>query len=288
MRSIKYIAPDGRQILFSRERPYIFSDIKGIGPVSARIESSVCAGKHGSLFAGLSLEDREITLKYIVDSDSLYTRLSELRSVCSSVGSAKGERGRLEYANDNGSWWIPAVVKIGPSVEKKHRRLIEGSVVFYCEDPLWRSEKPQIERLAAVGGGLTFPLIIEEGTGVQFGSRQNKSSIYNLGDAPAPVKISIYGPAKNPRIINTNTGEELHIIREISEGDILVINTYFREMEASILHENNLKESAFGYLDANSVFFQLTPGENEIMYESEDDASQTLVTLETYSRFGGV
>lgn len=271
--------------------PYVLNGIKGIGHLTSNISATSPVGMHGSIFNGLFIGDREVTAYYTVHgkcAEDAYEKSIHLGNICSSASASNGEQGRLEYENEYGTWWIPAIVKKGPGTETiVGKRFIMDTLIFHCPDPFWREEFPQTEKLAFLGGGLQFPLSIDHRKGVAFGSRKNIGVINNYGDTPAPVIIRITGPAKKPIINKMNTGEYIRLNTNIPEGAYLEINTYMKTLSVVIVDDGN-RQDAIGYIALDSTFFQLLPGTTKIGYMSEDDANQTQVYLESYSRFGGV
>jgi hypothetical protein len=293
MQQVKYINPRGDEVVFDSTLPYIFEKISGTGAEDAQLITASPAAQDGTLYQGLYLSDREITLTIHIGGGTraeMYENRQALIALLSTTYSAKGTLGRFEYTNDYGTWWLPALCKRGPqNFDRVANWQKSVQLVFYCPSPYWRSVDTDGDYMAYQGGGFEFPLEIssEEG-GVEFGQQGYKSTLYNYGDSPAPLTITITGPATQPQITKTNTGEYLRIKRSLAAGDILTINTEPGSRSVVIDRESGVQENAFGYVDMSSTFLQLSPGENPLEYNSGDDSQTGRITVRAYSWFGGV
>ncbi len=292
MQKIKYTTPQGKEVVLEKGPPFVLEKVTGTGVEDATLILSEPAFIDGKVFQGLYMGDREVTATvhiYGKDRKTLYENRQKLMALLSPVLSKDGKMGILEYQNDYIKVWIPAIVKKGPQPTTRtgsyHTSI---QIVFYCPDPLWRGMNQQAARIAYVDGGMEFPLEIDNESGVRFGARGYMGSIYNLGDRLAPAEVLITGPAINPEIRKTTTGEYIRVKRELYSGDTLTINTNPYELQVTITRANGETEGAFGYLDLTSTFFQLEPGENKLQYFSEDDSTASEIIVRAYDRYGGV
>jgi len=87
----------------------------------------------------------------------------------------------------------------------------------------------------------------------------------NKGSAPAPIRVSIPGPAVNPRIENRTTGISTVFPVTLADGDTLVVDGSLASPSVTLNGTDNL--GALGFVD----FPTLDPGTNELAYRSDDD-----------------
>ena len=278
---------------FDTTPPFIFEKITGTGAVDVQSLTAEAAGQDGTTFHGCYLADREITVTMHVRGRSqkeMYQHRQTLLTLLSPGLNASGELGRLEYQNDAGRWWIPAYVRKGPASFTRVANYQKSiPITFNCPDPYWRAMQPVGDIMAFSTGGLEFPLEIDQSQRVQFGSSGYQATLINQGDSPASVLITIYGPAVQPAVTKVLTSETIRVKRALAAEDTLTINTaHGAARQVLITRGNNTEESAFGYLDLSSVFFQLDPGENPLEYSSGDDGQTARVVLLSYPRYGGV
>lgn len=292
MQKIRYVNPQGKEVVLEKGPPFVLEKVTGTGTEDAVLITSEPAFVDGKSFHGLYIGDREITANVHIYGENrkvLYKNRQKLMALLSPGQSKEGKMGRLEYQNDYIKVWIPAIVKRGPQPSTRTGEYHTSiQIVFYCPDPLWRGMSQQAARIAYVDGGMNFPLSIDNEKGVRFGARGYTGSIYNFGDSPAPVEVSISGPAVNPEVRKVTTGEYIRVKRELFAGDILSINTDPHGMQVTINRASGSVEKAMGYLDATSTFLQLEPGENKLQYFSEDDSTASEIIVRAYDRYGGV
>ncbi|MBS6510086.1 MAG: phage tail family protein [Clostridiales bacterium] len=292
MQKIRYVNPHGKEVILEKGPPFVLEKVTGTGAEDATLLTSEPAFVDGKYFHGLYMGDREITASvhiYGKDRKALYENRQKLMALLSPGQFKEGKMGILEYQNDYIKVWIPAIVKKGPQpVNRQGLYHTSVQIVFYCPDSDWRGMSQQAARIAYVDGGMEFPLEIDHESGVRFGARGYAGSIYNFGDKPTPVEVTITGPAVNPEVRKVATGEYIRVKRELFAGDVLSIQTDPQQMQVTITRASGSVEKAMGYLDATSTFLQLEPGENKLQYFSEDDSTASEIIVRAYDRYGGV
>lgn len=108
-----------------------------------------------------------------------------------------------------------------------------------------------------------------------------------VGTAPAPVKITIAGPAENPTLTNETTVKSIGLLgKSLASGEELVINTE-RGKKSVKLHKDGVVQDAFQYINPVSEFWNLECGNNHIVYKS-DDSLATRISIEYVERYSGV
>ncbi|MEV2520551.1 phage tail family protein, partial [Paenibacillus larvae] len=150
--------------------------------------------------------------------------------------------------------------------------------------PYWVDTYTTSRQMSYVMGGYKFSLRLP----VSFSKRSFQRGVVNEGDVETPVKIEFKGPAQNPTVYNRTTGEFIRVKRDLSENDILHIDTTFGKKRVEIVRASGRVENAFHYIDLASSFFQLVPGPNTLEYNSNNDSSKTRVTVTYKNRYVGV
>ncbi|MDR0396676.1 MAG: phage tail family protein [Oscillospiraceae bacterium] len=158
---------------------------------------------------------------------------------------------------------ICCVVEQGPAFGG-----VEGTrfkITLAAPSPWW--EETGGEKAASLSGwagGVEFPWSMEEG--FQFGGRTPGAAVnvYNPGDAKAGMIIRIYaaGDVDQPFVSRPGTDEEMRIKGVLKEGESLEIGTgvggkYVKRYGVEGREENGLR-----YVDTNSTFLQMEPGDN--------------------------
>lgn len=153
-----------------------------------------------------------------------------------------------------------------------------------CMDPMFQDVIENGEQISTWVGGWKWKFKLP------FRMKQRgepQKNIINEGDVETPVEIEFHGPAVNPKIINHSTGEFIRIKKEITSDEVLYINTAFGKKRVEIIR-NGTREDAFDYIDLDSRFFLLRPGDNVIEYQSENGLAPQSVQIYYYNRYLGV
>ena len=153
-----------------------------------------------------------------------------------------------------------------------------------CMDPMFQDVIENGEQISTWVGGWKWKFKLP------FRMKQRgepQKNIINEGEVETPVEIEFHGPAVNPKIINHSTGEFIRIKKEITSDEVLYINTAFGKKRVEIVR-NGTREDAFDYIDLDSRFFSLRPGDNVIEYQSENGLAPQSVQIYYYNRYLGV
>lgn len=176
-----------------------------------------------------------------------------------------GSMGRLQFLPRGvGDWWE---IEVG----LQERLDIQGDMIktfqlpLLAEDPTFYSSVWQYgvtDFLSQnMGGGLRFPfkppLKFSPASG-------NGSGVMNVGgDIPTPPILRIYGPAANPIVINSRTGERISLTKglAIQVGHFVEIDT----AEERVVFDGIQSQSLTRYFEpTKSVFWRLQPNQNLI------------------------
>jgi phage-related protein len=289
LQNVRFITPKNKEVVFSMTPPFIFEKISGIGAEDIQQITTEAPGQNGNMLIGQYTSDREITVYIHIKGDtvkSMYENRQNLITLLNPELYGDGDLGRIEYTNDTGTWWIPAAVKRGPQEYAKAGSYFKSiPLVFYCPDALWRDLIPEFAKMAYLGGGMRFPLRMGA---VKFGSIGYKTTILNRGNRRAPLIIDISGPATRPEVLKVSTGEYIRVKRTLYAGDNLHIDATPGNRAVTIRRAAGTTETAIGYIDLSSEWFQLDPGENQLQYLSGDDTQTAEIMLSSYGRYGGM
>jgi hypothetical protein len=132
-------------------------------------------------------------------------------------------------------------------------------------------------------GGFSFPFSFP----FNLGTVGSQLEVNNSGNIETPVIIYFYGEVVNPVIQNLTTEEDIIINQTVNDGDILIINTAFGEKSAMIL-SGGVYTNAFEYVDPDSIFWKLAPGDNTLKYTVNSEGANAQCRIYYYHRFSGV
>ncbi len=289
MQKIIYVPPGGdfddaeKRIVLAAEEPFILEEISGIGGVEADIISSEVVGMDGEYFQGCKQNSRPIKCKLWVDGKNRADMYSQRMRLIGMLRPSS-EQGTLYYENDHISVKIKAVPQLPPDFKERIRNYNGAEIQFYCCSPQWQSLEEKKADIAYIpGSGFTFPRTLNS---IRFIYMKDTVTIDYKGTAPTPVIITVEGPSETPAITNETTGKTIMLTRSLLSGELLVINTE-RGNKSVSLYSGDTVTDAFGYLSPMSVFWELKPGLNRIVYGNGGTA-QTSVHIRYYERYSGV
>lgn len=263
--------------------PFLLQSIDGLGDVDADIQMQKAPFQDGSTYIDSVLQERAISLEIVILADK--STLLQQRQYLASVFNPKLGQGILRYENDEIIREIEAVPDGVPSFpsgkENRGPRFQKAMVNLLCPDPFWLDEFHTSEKMSYILGGLSFPLRL----GTSFARRGFKKILHNQGDVATPVTIEFYGPATNPVVWNRTTGEFVRVSRSLGEQDKLVISTEFGNKSVVIENADGTTTNVFNWIDLESTFWQLVPGENLIEYGSDSDATKSRVIVSYRNRY---
>lgn len=271
-------------VILTAAEPFVLSTAKGMGGVETSIISSSVVGMQGSYYQGNKISSRQVQCTVYVDGKS---REDMYRQRCRLIGllTPTNELGTLYYSNDYISVKTSAIPSVPPDFSERIRNYNKADITFWCPLPEWISLNSKTESVGYVDGvSFEFPFQFP----ISFAMLKNQLIIDYHGTSPAPVEIVVSGPATNPSLKNATTGKTIALLgKTLEEDEKLVINTE-RGNKSVKLIRNGQKEDAFQYINPQSVFWDLMPGKNHIVYNSSDGSVLTKMDISYSERYSGV
>lgn len=279
MEKITFTNSLGEAITFDGP-PFYLQSITGLGDVTASLQLQKSAYADGSTLVGTTLDEREIPVSFVIvaDEDESYGGISEKRSHVARVLNPKLGKGTLRYENESLVREIDCVadsVPFYPDSGKRGNRMQVGSVTFVAPHPYWQSLNHQEEPMFTPM--FVFPF---EGA-FQMGLQLDKRTIYNDGDADAPIRVEFHGPAVNPTITNESTGKYIKVNRELAENEVLIVNTHSEALSVEFVSADGTVTDVLQWLDFGSSLstFRLVCGQNVIAYTADNSIQNATINL---------
>ena len=139
-------------------------------------------------------------------------------------------------------------------------------------------------------GAFEFPLEIVTG-GIEMGFREPSLivNIENPGDVACGMEIRFKALATvvNPLLFNVNTREFIKINKTLTAGEVLTVTTHFANKRVET-YKNGITSNAFNWIDLDSTFLQLTPGDNLLRYDADDGLDNLEVDIYYNPQYVGV
>ncbi|MEO7904645.1 MAG: phage tail family protein [Candidatus Saccharimonadales bacterium] len=285
MQKITYTNDRGESVVLTHRAPFILSKIDGLGDVDADMQLQKAPYQDGSTYIDSLLQPRFINMEvsiYGTNRDDISLKRQELGRIFNpKVG------GTLLYENGRVKRKVkayPEHVPKYPSSDRGGRHQI-SLVNLVCPNPYWQNANESVEQLVTFSGGLTFPLQLPTIFGNQDSTAKSRIMV-NEGDSPTPIEVIFEGPATSPiRIENETTGEFIEVAQNLLVGEKLWISTAFGKKRVEKISEDGARANAFNYINLESVFFQLLPGNNLMTYDTGEEYEKAPVTIKFYGRY---
>jgi len=265
-------------IEFSRYSTYHVNlkDVSGLSDVRYDIYSINSMGQDGDTFIGGRITTRDIEIIghiNVRDKNLLQIRRRELNHVLNPHYSAT-----LTYERENYRRVIPCRVDTAPVI--KRDAIFEKFILqFSCLSPFWRETSDLRELIATWVGGFEFPVELPATPLWEIGYRLPSLivNVTNAGDVATGMRIEFHalGIVETPSLVNIHTQDFIKLNLSMVNGDTVVVNTGYG-VKGVTLTRGGLTTDASRYLDIDSTYLQLTPGDNLFRY----DAAMNIANLE--------
>ncbi len=290
MRRLTFTNANGVAVVFGPPpASYVIESLDGIGTPGFSKQVQRGPGQDGESYIDGTLDPREITVSGALVKQ-LLPDIYPLRASLNSALNPKLGPGNLLFEYDGGSKKIAAIPDGAPLFSEKGSDLWQKyQVAFYCPDPLWQDVTGIQTTVGLVQALFKFPWRSPQGVGFAGSERlSDKARTVTLaGDVSAPIIATFWGPATNPTILNQTTGEFIHILATLGDGESMVINTAYGNKSVT-LNRGSLSSNGLQYLDINSTFWQLQPGANVITFYDDTGSLAPRCDIAASPRYLGV
>ena len=273
----------GAQLELTNNDAYVISEIDGLDPPEAVINSTKNVNADGSIFNNSYLTNRQIIITLAINQPAetnrinLYTYIKNKYPI------------RLYYENDTRKVYIDGFVK---NFEINFFGIKQiAQITIICPNPYFLADAENESELSEVEALFEFPFetpdpipFSEVGEDVQF-------VVMNNGDVESGAIFEIHvrgGSVTNPMIYNVETNEFIGFNMTLNAGDSLVVNTNAKEKSAMYYPVNAAGQSALGSMMFNSTWLQLVSGANYFGISANSHADRITVTVTSTDRYEGV
>lgn len=245
------------------------TDIDGIGPEKATINTVEIATNDGSMFNSARIESRNIVLSLRF----VGTNIEECRRLTYKFFPLKKTL-TFEVITDERQAAITGYVESNePDIFSKTE---STKISIVCPDPYFKSSPNSNVTVVFYGEEPLFEFPFEnEGDEPQLElgriNRVTEANVPYDGDSEVGAIFTVHalGPAKNVRIDNLDTREYMIINIDLETGDDLVISTVTGSKSIRRLR-NGAYTNVLNSLDRKSSWFKLAKGDNAFAYQAEE------------------
>jgi len=263
---------------------YLLASNWELGNAPVNHQSSKAPYQDGETYIDTIFESGNPILEFTIIGDNRQ-QIFDRRLIVQQHFNPKLGIGTLKWVQENGTTYcldcIPSkpVFVTGEGQSRGHQAVI---ISLFAPNPSWYNPTQYERHLVGFSGGWSFPWSFP----LNFGTVSQQITVRNSGNVDTPILVYFAGEIHDPEIENLTTGKKISVVKNIDDGKTLIINTTFGKKSVQIL-DGGLT-NAFEYVDLDSVFWQLVPGDNEIRYVASFEGANSLCKLLYYNRFSGV
>ncbi len=289
---IVFVNSKGQSTQLGNDGPFILTKIEGTGAVNADIQFQKSPFEDGASYLGNTLEPRPLSIEVMLIAENIEEMMIYRRRLLNVFNPKLGE-GRLIYEIGGIKREIKAISELAPAfpdAEDFKDTMQPGLIQLYCPNPFFKDTAESKEEIAIWRPAFEFPLEIFE-EGIEMGYREPSLivNILNKGDVPCGMKIEFKALATvaNPSLFNINTREYFKINKTMEAGEIITVTTHFQNKRVE-LDKNGVTTNAFNWIELNSTFLQLDPGDNLLRYNSDEGIDNLEVQIYYTPQYLGV
>jgi hypothetical protein len=241
-------------------------------------------GFDGEINRGFRAEGRDVGIPILMYASDRATFKQMRHDLFTDLNPRKGVPGLLTVTEFDNSTVrsIPAFYAGGLEGalddESQGQSWMAAPIEFRCPSPYWLGETIAPRPIAAPDARGWLPLYPIRATASQV---LGAATIFNRGQAESWPLFRITGPATSIHLLNTTTGESLHITYVLDVGDVVVINTRPGHKSVVLNGTTNL----YPYLSSSSSLWSLFEGTNEVTFTLPGQTPETTLAFTYQEQF---
>lgn len=277
----------GYKLEFGYSFPYFLDSYSGIQSYTGNVATIKSAFGVGVSYIGTTVNSRNITLTIAYRDD---IQVQQKTQQIYNIFTLK-DKGTLYYCEGNLERKINYYVeRVSEPVKKAN--IIYRTVSLICPSPYFMDSEETIATLNNWDKLLTFPLEIPEGVGIEFGSKNESTTIEIENNSHIDYGLTVIftanGNVKNPSLKNTYTNEEMKINYSLTVGEQIVVSTYNNEKTITYIDSSGNETNITNALVFGTKFLQATNGVNKFVLNAEEGLNNLDVAITYYNYYEAV
>lgn len=164
---------------------------------------------------------------------------------------------------------LSGTIQFNSKIKYNNDYYTELLIELFCPSPTFKEKNVQVEGSTLWDNKFEFPFSFEEEFEFAIKNESLTMNIYN--DSPFEIGMQIELEFKsdvvNPMILNINTREYIQLNGTFTNGEKVIITTYFGNKRI----ESSIKGNIMQMVDYSSTFMQLKRGLNTFVLEAEEN-----------------
>ena len=280
MARLTYINERGQSLTFGDAAPLLVTKIDGLGSPQNQIYRQKSPYQDGATVTHTVLGERELVLEGVILASRQDRQ--KYRQVLLQTFNPKS-RGTLVYENGSVRKKVECIPELAPSFPSNMQENYQQFLItLLCPNPFWQDLQEGKEEIALWVSDWEFPIEMFE-NGMEFGHRATTliKNIINNGDVECGIRVEFraLSTVSNPSIFDFNSREFIKVKQDLVAGDKLIITTHFGNKRVELIKSDGTVENVFNYIDLDSTFLQLQPGDNLLQYDAEQGIDNLEVAI---------
>lgn len=272
----------GATLALNPSSDYIVTDVSGVTPPTATINSSELAGGDGALYNSSRIDSRNIVLTVVIKQPIERNRIGLYQYF------RMGKKINLQFENGTRKVQTTGYIESFDTSLFTSKQTVVISIL--CLDPFLRSAEEIVNELSSVIALFEFPFAIEE-AGIPFSEIDMlaDTAIVNGGEANTGVIITLFASQTvvNPVVYDNSNRALFRVNMTMQARDEITINTN-RGEKSVILTREGVDSNIINSISDDSTWFSIPPGENSFSCGADDGAEYLIMTVYHYDLFEGV
>lgn len=236
------------------------TNVEGLTPSSATINTSSTAVIDGTFFNSSYVNQRNIVLTIVPEGDAETARLTLYKYFKPKYPLT------LYFKTKSRDVYIDGYVEAFEGTPYDKKQSFQISII--CPQPFFNSVKETITEQATTIDGFSFPFFTpESGIELSYKVANADTMVMNSGEESTGliIELQAMGIVLEPTVYNRTTGEKFTVRVDMKEGDVVRIDTR-RGQKTIVLLSNGVETNILNRIVKDSNWFTLVTGENEFTF----------------------
>lgn len=258
----------GDRVALTNNKNYAITGMDGLHPPGANIVTSQVSLYDGSKFNNAKVNDRQLDIAVAIQYDVENSRVALYKVIKTK------QYIKMIYRTNSRDVFCEGYVSAMNIDYFANPQTVDISIL--CPEPYFNDAQEIIDGISRIIKMFRFPFAITAADPKPIGSYDNtlEINLINSGDVEAGFEIEIHatGQVKTPAIYNRETGEFFKLETTLQDGDTVRINTK-KGQKSVFVARSGEDVNLFNYVSEDSTWLQLTPGDNVLTYDAEDNTT---------------
>ena len=274
----------GDQLTFSQNSPFTVTEIQGLNPPSATINTSQIALMDGAKYNSSKMNMRTLNVAFAIEYEAAKNRL-EVFKVLKSKQYVK-----FTYIGQYRQVFIEGYIESIDITYFEMKQIVTCAIL--CPSPYFKEAQQIVNELQSIISAFHFPFASTAEPQLVFGYISNEIgiTIENDGDVECGMIIELYAKEaiSNPKIFNYITQDFIGLNIDMQQADLITIDTRQGQKSVTLLR-SGVETNLFNYVVQGSTWLQLESSGSTFVYEVETgNAADLSVTFKHNNLYEGV